>query len=287
MSQRQDHASAVAMAEHRIRLDLFEGPLDLLLHLIRRDEIEITDIPIAQVADQYLAVLRTAGIERIDIDTAGEFLVMAATLTEIKSRMLNPRPPGEEPIAEPTGNTTDPRAELVQQLLAYKKFRDAAASLEDRRTQWESRYPAARAGTDNQALRDAMLAQAGDVELGDLTLVDLAQAFAQIAASVNFDRLGDHQVTYDDTPIEIHAEDILSRLREPLLADSSRPAMTLQALFAGRKRGEMLGLFLATLELVKRRLVRLSQEAPGAPITIEARPEDPAAASPDVAVTPA
>ena len=76
--------------EYRVRLEAFEGPLDLLLYLIRRAEVDITDIPIAAIADQYMQYL--AGIERIDIDLAGEFLVMAATLMEIKSRMLSPRP---------------------------------------------------------------------------------------------------------------------------------------------------------------------------------------------------
>lgn len=256
--------------EYTVRLESFEGPLDLLLYLIRKAEVEITDIPIAAIADQYLEFLQRGGVERIDIETAGEFLVMAATLMEIKSRVLTPRPEAEAdtgPVAEAAA-AEDPRSELVRQLLAYKQFRDAADALEARREEWERRYPSARAGIDAETFRAAALAQSEDLDLDDLSVLDLAQAFADIAASVNFDRLGEHEVTYDDTPIELHAEDILERLRTGTTEARPTPGMTLQALFSGRKRHEMVGLFLATLELVKRRAVRLSQGVPGGPIVL-------------------
>lgn len=271
------------VADHRIRLDAFEGPLDLLLYLIRKEEIEVTDIPIASIADQYLAALERAGLEHIDIDTAGEFLVMAATLMEIKSRMLAPRPAGQptaDPLAAPA-EAEDPRAELVRQLLEYKRFRDAAQALEVRKLDWDRRYPAAKAGTDNAALRQAMLDAAGELELDDISLIDLAQAFAQLAATVNFERLGEHEVKYDDTPIELHAEDILDRLRRAAPEHSGEEAhgtsLSLHELFAGRSRGEMLGLFLATLELVKRSAVRITQSAPGAEIRLALRADRDAA----------
>jgi len=283
--------------EYRVRLDAFEGPLDLLLFLIRRAEVEITDIPVAAIADQYMAYL--SGIEKIDIDLAGEFLVMAATLMEIKSRMIQPLPAagdgegagaGFELPAESAGE--DPRAELVRQLLAFKQFRDASLSLEHKRDDWQRRFPAGRAGVDSESLREAMIASAEDVDLDDVSLVDLATAFAKIEASVNFDRLGEHTVTYDDTPIELHAEDILDRLRregasEAVGQASRLPAagtaapqiparMTLTALFSGRSRGEMLGLFLATLELVRRRAVAVKQDTPGGEIVLELRPPEDA-----------
>jgi segregation and condensation protein A len=255
--------------DYRVHLDAFEGPLDLLLYLIRRAEVDITDIPIAQITEQYLDYLKQ--IETIDIELAGEFLVTAATLMEIKSRMLAPVKPGAEageamPGAEKPGD--DPRAELVKQLLAYKQFRDAATALEARKQEWEQRFAAGKAGIDSESLREVIAAQAEDLELEDLHLNDLVEAFAQIAASVNFERLGEHQVTYDDTPIELHAEDIVDRLRRE--SEAGRGAVALPALFVGRKKGEMIGLFLATLELVRRRAVRVRQEETGV-IVLELR----------------
>jgi segregation and condensation protein A len=258
--------------EYRVHLDTFEGPLDLLLYLIRRAEVDITDIPIAALADQYMAYL--AHIDRIDIELAGEFLLTAATLMEIKSRMLTPRPPAGEgrDRADDASPGEDPRAELVRQLLEYKKFRDATDALEARRHEWERRAPAARAGVESDALREALLAQAGELDLEDLTIVDLVEAFQKIAASVNFERLGEHKVEYDDTPIELHAEDILDRLRQ--VATTDNPGLSLRSMFTGRSRGEMIGLFLATLELVRRRIVAVRQDETGE-IGLALRPPEP------------
>ncbi len=265
--------------DYRVRLDAFEGPLDLLLYLIRRAEVDVTDIPIAAIADQYMAYL--GHIETIDIDLAGEFLVMAATLMEIKSRMLTPA----KPMADGDGvaadsSSTDPRADLVQQLLAYKKYRDAADALEHRKQDWEQRYPAAGAGINDQELREAILASNQDIELEDISLVDLVEAFSKIIAAVNFDRLGEHTVKYDDTPIELHAEDILDRLKH----EEQGLLFPLVSIFTGRTRGEMLGLFLAVLELVRRRAISVQQDGECGPIVIGLRPEE---AVPEVVVTEA
>src|SRR5262245_31354168 len=109
---------------YRVQLDVFEGPLDLLLHLIKKNEVEIVDIPIAIITEQYLAYLEV--MHELSLDVAGEFLVMAATLTLIKSRMLLP-PSEDEDEEEP-----DPRAALVQQLLEYQRYREAALALSER-----------------------------------------------------------------------------------------------------------------------------------------------------------
>src|ERR1035441_6398110 len=116
-------------ADHRIKLQVFEGPLDLLLFLIRKNEIDIYDIPIESVTKQYVAVLRS--MQQLDLEVAGEFFVMAASLMEIKSRMLLPK--GQyavDPAAEGQ-DEIDPRWELVHQLLQYKKFKDAASDLNE------------------------------------------------------------------------------------------------------------------------------------------------------------
>ncbi len=124
-----------------VRLPVFEGPLDLLLYLVRRHELDIHDIPIETVTRQYLDILR--GMEKMDLELAGEFFVMAATLMQIKSRMLLPRndmPVGTSASDEPE-EALDPRWELVQQLLEYKKFKEAAGALEDLISETQDRLP--------------------------------------------------------------------------------------------------------------------------------------------------
>ncbi|MBI5768252.1 MAG: segregation/condensation protein A [Verrucomicrobia bacterium] len=122
------HRNVVPDADYRIKLQVFEGPLDLLLFLIRKNELDIYDIPIESVTRQYLEALRA--MQQLDLDLAGEFFVMAATLMEIKSRMLLPRGlAAVDPNAEEDG--LDPRWELVHQLLQYKKFKEAAAKLNE------------------------------------------------------------------------------------------------------------------------------------------------------------
>ena len=225
---------------YRVRLDAFEGPLDLLLYLIRRAEVDVHDIPITTITDQYLAHLEDIG--RIDIDTAGEFLVMAATLMEIKSRVLQPPEEGAEGEAQDTNPSDepreDPRAELVRQLLEYRKHRSAADELDARRQAWASRFPV-KVAVDDERVAEA-LEDMGELDLDDVDVLDLAEAFRSIIASVDFSRLGDHAVVSDDTPIEIHAEDIVSRLAD---AGEAR-TMTLRKVLDGRTRAEMVGLFL-------------------------------------------
>jgi segregation and condensation protein A len=260
--------------DYRVRLESFEGPLDLLLYLIRKSEVDIHNIPVASITEQYLAFLQELGsTSRIDIDTSGEFLVMAATLMELKSRMLMPQakagPSGEATAPE---TAQDPRAELVRQLIEYKKYRDAADSLEDRAEQWRRRFPTSPAGIDHDALH-AALERAADqeLELEDLDLLDLAEAFQRIAESVNFERLGDHQIKYDDTPIELHAADILSRLS----SEEQTPELELVTLLRGRTRSEMVGLFLALLELVRNRKVGVRQDRIEGGIFLRVRHEEP------------
>src|SRR5262245_40515040 len=136
-----------------VDLDIFRGPLDLLLYLVRKDELDIFDIPIARVTEQYLGYLRV--LQMIDVEVAGDFLVMAATLMEIKARMLLPR------LADGTPEEADPRMQLVRQLLEYKKFRDAAENLQelaDEQGLRFARFPVERMGHEpdasNEPIRD-------------------------------------------------------------------------------------------------------------------------------------
>lgn len=273
--------------EYRVRLDAFEGPLDLLLHLIGRAEVEVTDIPIAVLTEQYLDYLSRGGVDSIDIEKAGEFLVMAATLMEIKSRMLMPvcEPDEDRAGAElgarggEVGGESDPRADLVRQLLAYKRFRDAAGRLQHQLEQWESRYPAAGALVDRERI-DAALAESEGVDLEDASVVDLVEAFSRIMATVDMSRLGEHHVAMDDTPIEEHAEDILDLLRD-IGGAHAGAQIEFAAVFAGRSRAEMIGLFLAMLELVRQRRICVRQEDADGRILLALAAEEAAGAEPD------
>lgn len=258
--------------DYRVQLDAFEGPLDLLLYLIRKNEVDVHDIPVSTIAEQYMGFL--THIDRIDIDVAGEFLVMAATLMEVKSRMLTPTPKAAEGDTEgPTAPVADPRAELVRQLLAYKKYRDAATALEHRADEWRSRFGVGRAGIEDSAIQ-AAIESAPEMDIQDLELIDLFEAFQKIAESVNFERLREHQVQYDDTPIELHAEDIVDRLKRDAVApEGGKAELPFIGLFNGRTRSEMVGLFLAMLELCRRRMIAFRQDD-AAGIMIRLRTEE-------------
>src|SRR3989304_9624719 len=119
--------------DFRVDLNVFRGPLDLLLYLVRKHEVEIVDIPIAEITDQYLQYI--AVLEQLDVNAAGDFLALASTLIEIKSQQVLPRSDEIEDQIE------DPRQELVRRLLEYKKYRDAASILEERGRAWQQRYP--------------------------------------------------------------------------------------------------------------------------------------------------
>ena len=243
--------SGASQEDYRVRLSSFEGPLDLLLFLIRRAEVDIQDIPIAEITDQYLAFL--GGLDRIDIDLAGEFLLMAATLVEIKSRTLAPKPAegeGEGTIAVDEA-ASDPRGELIRQLLAYQRYRAAAEQLDRIRGDFAARH-AARAGATGLEPQPTDGEGEVELELEDAHVADLLDAYERIVAAIDFTRLGEHAVEYDDTPISLHQEDLLDRLgRRPERRER------FVDLIRGRTRGETIGLFLATLELLRQRKVTL------------------------------
>lgn len=256
--------------DYQFALDGFCGPLDLLLYLIRRAEVDVHDIPIAQITDQYLAFLRQAS--DVDIDVAGEFLVMAATLVEIKSRTLAPAPREGETGGEGAPDSielesADPRYELVQQLLAYQKYRIASDDLEQRRIAFANRFPRRPARKDIDAAREA--AEPVEIELEDAHVFDLSEAFERIMAAIDFGKFGDHMVEMDETPIALHQEDLIDRLTR-----STSRRLTLQEAFEGATSGKRIGLFLATLELTRQRRVTVVQPEIESPIELVLN-EDP------------
>lgn len=236
------------MADYSVQTDVYNGPLDLLLYLIRRDEVDIYDIPIARVTEQYCRYVET--LAAVDPNVAGDFLVMAATLMEIKSRMLLPRPPVEEGGEE---DLSDPRLELVRQLLEYKKFKDASfelgAAAQMQAMKW-SRIPA----------RD-VIPKSNAVDLEDVQIWDLVAAFNQLMSSIGA-KAATHDVLFDDTPISLHATDLLDRL-----VREGRD-LGFEEVFIGRTKVEMIGLFLALLELIRQKRVAVRQELLHGPISI-------------------
>jgi segregation and condensation protein A len=283
---RQEVAAAMTSdTAYTVHTERFHGPLDLLLELIRKAELDITEIALAEIAGQFLE--HVAQLRDVDVDDAGEFLVVAASLVEIKSRAVDH---SLDPNAGPRARSDDdddesnPAAELLSQLLAYKAFRDAAEGLERRREAWLERYPAAKAHTDKAAIREA--ADEG-YELDELDPMDLVRAFQRIADAVEFTRLGQHQVEDDDTPIELHAADLVDQLgrdgrtprddRVPRWGPAERgPALPLTSIFASRTRPQCIGLFLAMLELMKQQAIRV----------YHASPAEHAAAGPNGAIDP-
>jgi segregation and condensation protein A len=230
----------------QVQLEIFEGPLDLLLHLIKKNEVSITDIPIAAITEQYLATLEV--MQSLNLDVAGEFLVMAATLVHIKSRMLLPLTEDED--AEEEG--PDPRTELVRRLLEYQRFKDAADHLERR----------------DVLARDVFVRAAPPAEEVDppgfreVSVFELLTALRRV-----MERLP------KDAVHEVSLEKITVREKMTLLLDILRakgPTL-FESLFAEVKtRMEVVVTFLAMLELVKVRAIRIFQDEMSGPIQIEA-----------------
>lgn len=224
--------------DYKVKLETYYGPLDLLLHLIRESELDILNIPIARVAEQYVKYLEV--MEKLDINVAGEFLVMATTLMEIKSRTLAPRQAeeGEEEDAE------DPRLELIQQLLQYKRYKDFAREFARRVDARERMFGRPRMRIE---------AREEEEEEVELAAFDLAAAWARISKATRIDGL--EKILYDDTPIE----KVIEAMYEALQA---RGELKLSELIGGRKSPfQKVANFLASLELAKQQKVTLEQTA--------------------------
>jgi len=229
------------MADYRVDLDIFAGPLDLLLYLVRKEEVDIYDIPIAKITDQYVHYIEM--LKSLDIDLAGDFLVMAATLMQIKSAMLLPK---AEPDQLQDDDLSDPRKELIRQLLEYKKYKDAANLLNAAADEQRERFP--RPGVIVESLKgDAE----PEVDMEQVSIWDLLEAFDLVCKSIG--TVPDISRIEDDTPIDLYQIEILHRLQ-------SEGPMTFERIFESRtSRVVMVGLFLAMLELIREKLVWVEQ----------------------------
>ncbi len=243
---------------YRVDLDSYNGPLELLLYLIRRDEVDIYDIPIARVTEQYIAFVDI--LKAVDPNVAGEFLVMLATLLEIKSRAMLPR---HLAVEDEEDEFEDPRMELVRQLLAYKGVKDAAQQLDMSAQVFHLRHPRAPV---------APLHDPDEIDMEDVNVWTLMQAFGSLLEATGRSRPV-HEVVYDDTPITMHADDLVDQLGR------MGGSMRFEDVFEGRSKVEMIGLFLALLELIRNHRVRVSQDQAFSSITVhllgvEAESED-------------
>ncbi len=225
-------------------LEAFEGPLDLLLYLIRRQNLEVLDIPIAEITRQYMVYVELMKV--VNLELAAEYLVMAAMLAEIKSRMLLPRPAGADEDEE------DPRAELVRRLQEYERYKKAAEDIETLPRVDRDTFPAAVDVPHRQMLRPHP-----EVELKELLL-----AVAEVIR--RGERFAHHQVTREPLSVRERMSQVLSKLH----SDSFSEFTSLFRVDEGR-RGAVVTL-LAILELIKQSLIELIQTEPFGPIHVKA-----------------
>jgi segregation and condensation protein A len=227
----------------KVNLEVFEGPLDLLLFLIRKSEIDINDIPIADLTRDYVATLEQ--MERLDLNVAGDFLVMAAQLMVIKSRMLLPAP--ETALEE--GEAEDPRSELVARLLEYKQFKEAAHDLSVRELTQREVY--GRMGVEAEARKAAEKAVSDEETALDVNLFDLLRAFQRI-----LDELPESAVR------EIQREEVsvVQKMNEILdLLEGQESLLFHEAFAAGKTKVTVLATFLGMLELARIKSILIRQ----------------------------
>jgi segregation and condensation protein A len=258
-----EEAEGTLPAGWRVHLPVFDGPLDLLLHLIKLNQVEITDIPVALICDQFHAYLEL--MEDLNLDIAGEYIYEAALLIHLKSKMLLPRPPalpGREP-------EEDPRQELVERLLEYRRLKEAAQSLAevDRMrtgiwTRQRQPLPAPIGGTDPDSPSDlegngTAGAEAPAIDLGEVSLFDLLGALKQTLLRYEREHPPPLLVSAEAYSVRGQFDRLLAEL------DAGRPFDLLDDLRRRSCRAEAIAAFLAVLELARLNLIRLHQTAGG------------------------
>ncbi len=232
---------------YEVKLDAFTGPLDLLLHLIRKHEIDIYDIPVSLITHQYLEYLQL--MKELNLSFAGEFVVMAATLIQIKSRMLLPQEAGSL-AAEEEEEGEDPRSELVRRLVEYQQFKEVAGQLSEREKFWRDMFQ-----------RESQhVAPVREVLMDDVSMFDLLGALQEVVIRT------ETQVVVNITPETLTVQDRINGIIERL---EENPSITFTELFDdATTRLDIIVTFLALLELVRMKLVRIFQGDLFGPIRI-------------------
>lgn len=230
--------------DYRVQLEVYEGPLDLLLYLIRREEVDIQEVSLEGVTGQYLEYLEV--MKALNLEIAGEFLVVAATLLYIKSRSI--LPPEEQPeglLDDDEGYESDPREELIRKLIEYRRFKDAALHLEEKLAEAEGSFP-------RPPVEEVPEPIDPGIALGEVSLFDLIAAF-QTALKRAGDRIESHRVFEDEFTVADKIEEILDRTER-------EPQVWFGAIFErARSRQEFATIFLALLELIRLRQIRVRQ----------------------------
>jgi segregation and condensation protein A len=240
---------STADAGYRVVLPMFEGPLDLLLHLVKKHELDILNIPIAFITEKYVAYIKL--LDELNIDVAAEYLLMAATLVHIKSRMLLPNAPADEADESLDDGDADPRAELVRRLLEYQKYKLAAEQLGSRPVLGRDVFP--RGSSEEVA--------SGQPGLEAVSMFRLLDAFQ--AALERTQKTKDHVIDFERFSITEKISELMDRLKV-------HERLTFHEIFEpDTSRAELIITFLAILEMTRLRLTRLIQAEPLAPIYIE------------------
>ncbi|MFQ5733350.1 MAG: segregation and condensation protein A [Planctomycetaceae bacterium] len=251
--------------EYRVQLDLYEGPLDLLLYLVRRHELDVMDLPIATITGQFVEYLEV--LRFLNVDAVGEFVVTASALLELKGRSALPIPDDDDAGGEPAD---DPHGDLVARLLDYKRYKDAARELDERAAEWRERYH--RQSKDRPVRGKDPTAD----RLKDVELWDLVSALARVLKKNEVEQRV--HIRIDDVPVAVYLERVSERVRR-----EGRTAFS--AFFEGENdRGRIVGTFLAILELLRHHGFRAEQPVEFheiwvlAPIADAGRSEDAAVA---------
>ncbi|MEC7195611.1 MAG: ScpA family protein [Planctomycetota bacterium] len=249
----------------QVRLPDFEGPFDLLLHLVRRGELDVSTMPLHEVADEYLEIL--AQLPEIDVEEAGEFLLVASLLVDLKVKRLEAEFGRRSPEADadapemPEVVPDDPAMQLTQALLRYQRVRDAAAELRDLGRAAAGRRP-------RQAPPHTPGSEPG-LDLEDAHVGDLVTALRALAERVDLRRVGDHVIEFDEVPMETLQSELIANLRR-----SPEQVMPLQTTFADRPAPWRVGMFCATLELVRTQVVMVRQSHADDIIEVRLRPDE-------------
>ncbi|MFD2045907.1 segregation/condensation protein A [Ornithinibacillus salinisoli] len=230
---------------YKVKLDTFEGPLDLLLHLINRYEIDIYDIPVAQITEQYMHYIHT--MQRLELNIASEYLVMAATLLAIKSQMLLPK---QEITDDTEEYVEDPREELMQRLIEYRKYKAAAEQLKEKEVDSNQIFTRAPLAFDPKEYTNVPIVQQGDV-----SIYDMLGALGKMLERKKWKAPLETSVQRSDIPIEQRMEEVLQ------LVKKSRDGISFDQMFTDRTRSHVVVTFMALLELMKKNEVTCKQKS--------------------------
>jgi segregation and condensation protein A len=230
------------MQTYRVDIDFFKGPLDLLLYLVRRDELDPRNLPLARIVHEFDKFMEL--LEFLDLEMIGDFVVMASTLAEIKSRLVLPVPEEDE-IPDGEIVDDDPSSDLIRKLLEYRKYKQAASALEEHAAEWQERYP--RLSSDRPRVGNE---PAADL-IKEVELWDLVSALARVLEKKIIEQ--EAKIRDDDTPISVYVEQIATVVRE-----QERVAFTSLFEEANRK-SQIVGIFLAILELLRHHSFRAEQ----------------------------